>query len=97
MSSGKKEVQCCKLLLSVLAVPVQPCREPLSSQKLFLLVSSRQEANNKGPVDLRCLQAQVDSNNICLYGYEANSMLRVGGEYRGRKVSDIVLNNVEAK
>ena len=75
---------------------MQSCREPLSAQKLILLVSSSsQEASEKVPADLRCLQAQVDSSDICLYGYEADSMLRINGEYRGRKVSDIVLNNVE--
>ena len=54
------------------------------------------QASEKVPADLRCLQAhQVDSSDTCLYGYEADSMLRINGEYRGRKVSDIVLNNVE--
>jgi len=67
----------------------------LSAQKLILLVSSSSQASDKVPADLRCLQAQVDSSDICLYGYGADSMLRINGEYRGRKVSDIVLNNVE--
>ena len=42
-------------------------------------------------MDLRGLYVQVDSN-IWLYGYEADIVLRIGGEYRGEKVSDVVVN-----
>jgi hypothetical protein len=59
------------------------------AQKLFLV--SSWQANDKVPVALRGLQVQVDSN-IWLYGYEADIVLRIGGEYRGLKVSDVVVN-----
>ena len=49
------------------------------------------QANGKVPVDLRGLHVQVDSN-IWLYGYEADIVLQIGGEYRGKRVSDVVVN-----
>jgi hypothetical protein len=59
------------------------------AQKLFLVPSW--QANDKVPADLRGLQVQVESN-VWLYGYEADIVLRIGGEYRGLKVSDVVVN-----
>jgi hypothetical protein len=60
-----------------------------NAQRLFQMLSW--QANGKVPVDLRGLHVQVDSN-IWLYGYEADIVLKIGGEYRGKRVSDVVVN-----
>eukprot|EP01036_Dinobryon_divergens_P033019 gene33017-42718_t len=59
------------------------------AQKLFSAASWR--ANDTIPMDLRGVQVAVESN-IWLHGYEADIVLRIGGEYRGMNIVDAVVN-----
>jgi hypothetical protein len=59
------------------------------AQKLFS--ASSWQVNDIIPVDLRGVQVAVESN-IWLHGYEADIVLRIGGEYRGMNIVDAIVN-----
>eukprot|EP01036_Dinobryon_divergens_P034108 gene34108-44071_t len=60
-----------------------------AAQQLFAEASWK--FNDNIPKALRSLQVYVESN-IWLHGYEADIALRIGGEYRGSKIADVVVN-----
>jgi hypothetical protein len=60
-----------------------------AAQQLFAETSWK--VNEKIPKALRSVQVHVESN-IWLHGYEADIVLRMGGEYRGLKIADVVVN-----
>jgi uncharacterized protein YlaN (UPF0358 family) len=62
------------------------------AEKLFN--ASSWQVNSKIPVDLRGVQVHVATNNW-LHGYKSNIVLRIGGQYRGSKLVDEVVVNVE--
>ena len=71
------------------AVSRSEVRAIRAAQKLFAEASWK--ANEKIPKALRGVQVYVESN-IWLHGYEADIVLRIGGEYRGAKIADTVVN-----
>ena len=60
-----------------------------AAQQLFAEASWK--INDKIPKALKSVHVHVESN-IWLHGYEADIVLHIGGEYRGSKIADVVVN-----